>query len=134
MELPLLIQCTRVFLQVLPCCSTLYIVLRVIMLRHSWGLYWELSVFPVGQPHSDQIAFGPLPLSKKSTIHSTLMVYPSMPGIICVWQICDGLNRVPLHYIPHKNIVQALHDVKARCPDQNSGTSMGVDPCFVLKL
>ena len=36
-----------------------------------------------------------------------------MTGIICVWQICDGFNRVASHCIPHENIVQTWQNVKA---------------------
>ena len=41
------------------------------------------------------------------------MVSPPMPGSICIWQICDGSNKVSLHCISHENAVQAWHDVKA---------------------
>ena len=44
---------------------------------------------------------------QKSTIETTLMVFQSIPEIICVWQICDGSNKVSSHCIPHENAVQA---------------------------
>ena len=50
---------------------------------------------------------------QKSIIESTSMVSPSMPGIICVGKICGGSNSVFSHWIPHKNVVHAWHDVKA---------------------
>ena len=83
--LPTLIQCTRFFFQVLPYYFTVYIVLRVVLPRHSWGLYGELSF---GYP-SGATALGPnilwsTPPIQKSTIKSTLMVSPSIQKIICV--------------------------------------------------
>ena len=61
---------------------------------------------------SDQISFHP-PTIQKSIIDSKLVVSPSMSGLICVGQICGGLNRVILHCIPQEDNAYAWHDAKA---------------------
>ena len=129
-------------LQVLLYCSTVYIIFRVVLPRHSSSLYGELSFFPVGQLHSGQISFGPLPLIQKSTIESTSMVSPSMSEIICVRQIYGGLNSVFTLYSPWKHST-GMKWCEGRCTGQpkyqrhqegcnfaiiqNSNTSMVVD-------
>ena len=97
-------------------------------------------VFPMGQMHSDQISFGPLPPTK---IHHRVNIdaIPINAKKHCVWQTCDGLNRVSSHCIPPENGVKAQHDVQANaqanphiegiekmlfCHNANSGISMGV--------
>ena len=102
------------FLQVLLYCTTVYLVFRVALPRHSQDLHGELSFgFPGRAAVLRTNILWSTPPIQKSTIELTLMVSPSMPGIICVWQIWDGLHRVCLHCIPHENTVQAWHDVKA---------------------
>ena len=81
----------------------MYIVSRVTLPRHYQGLYWELSL---GSP-SGAAALGPnvlwsTPPIQKSIITSILMVSPSMPKMLCVWQTCDGSSRVSSHCTPHK--------------------------------
>ena len=57
------------------------------------------------------MSFGPLPI-QKYTIETTLMQSPSMPVIVCVWQIYDGSSRVSSHCTLLQSIVQAYHKMQ----------------------
>ena len=87
---------------------TMYIIFRVVLPRHLQRLYGKLSFgFSSGTAAPrPNILWSTSPI-QNSTIEVTLMASPSIAGIIFVWQIWDGSNRVCLHCIPHVNAVQA---------------------------
>ena len=138
MELFPLILSTRVFTlsQMLLCCFALYIAVRVILPRHSQTLYGELSFLfsPVEQLHSDQIYFGPLPTSKKSTIETTSMESPSMPEIVS-----DRSMMVQVECLHTVLIPKALYRPTMRCrqmcrPSHISKALGGVFFCYGAKF
>ena len=103
-------------------------------------------VFPVEQLHLDQISFGPLTPTQKSTIESTLVVSIPMPRIIWVWQTCDGLSRVLFTLYLLWKLYAGMTRCTGRCTgqttslryqegchfamQQNSGVVMGVSSSF----
>ena len=93
---------------------TMYIILRVVLPRHSWGLYGDLVFgFPSGADvFRPNILWSTPPHPKIHQVQVTSMASPSMPKIICVWQACDGLNRVSSRCISPKMVYR--HDMMCR--------------------
>ena len=93
--------------------STMYNIFRLYYLNTHRTSKWScLFGFSGGWLQLDQISFGLTPI-QKSTLELTWMVSSSISGLICIGQICGGLNRVILHCIPQGNDVHTWHDVKA---------------------
>ena len=92
---------------------TVYIIFGVVLPRHSQGLYGELFFgFPGGAAALRPNILWSTPPIQKSTLKSTLMVSPSVPKIVCVWQTCDGSSRLTSHCSPNENCV--WHDMMCR--------------------
>ena len=150
-ELPPLIPCARCltffqcYLIVLPCtlflglyCPGTHGACRGVLWLPQWGsCTW--TKYP--------LVHSPI---QKSTIESTLVVSPSMPGIICVWQTCDGSSRVLFTLYLTRKLCADTTRCTGSCTGQptnlryqegchfatlqNSGILMGVGSSFFLSF
>ena len=79
---------------------------------HSQSLYevYSHGFYLVGQLHSDQITFGPLPAVQKIHHRDYINGIPLNAKVSDAWQKWDG--KVCLHYTFHKNDVQAWYQME----------------------